>query len=297
MKVLLASDGSENAEQATRFLRRFPHLENLEVTVMNCFEIPPYAFNETSSDWMIEFRDIATEGAKVVQAETKKIFKNTDANLSFVTKEGHAGYEIVDFAKSNGFELIVLGATGHSMLSRFLLGSVSDYVATHADCSVLVVRPTTKNAEEEQLMNVTIAYDGSKQSKVAIDEFSRIIWGAKIEIHLVHSSQSHFAYRDRLQPIPESHARLRQAAILDELKLVAKQLPFADPDPQVHLFEAGHIGQSIIEFASRSNSDIVMMGDTGQSAIDRMLLGSTSRFVLRHAPMSVWIARRRASTA
>lgn len=293
MKVLLANDGSEQSDEATRFLRRFPHIENLEVRVLNCFVIPAYAINETSADWIVEFRDIADAGAKDIQTRTRDILKDTNVQLSFITKEGHPGYEIVDYAKKNGFDLIVLGATGHSMLSRILLGSVSDYVATHAHCSVLVVRPMAKHDEEERLMNVTIAYDGSKQSKAAIDEFSRFNWGAKIEVHVVHASQSLYAYRERLQSASDAHAPLRQATTLEQLKLVAKQLPFTDPDPKVHLFETEHIGQSIVDFASRSNSDIVMLGDTGQSAIDRMLLGSTSRYLLRHAPMSVWIARRR----
>ena len=292
MKVLLANDGSEQSDEATRFLRRFPHIENLEVTVLNCFVTPTYAINETSADWIVEFRNIADVGAKDIQTRTKDILKDTNVQLHFVTNEGHAGYEIVDYAKKNGFDLIMLGATGHSMLSRILLGSVSDYVATHAHCSVLVVRPADKHDEEERLLNVTIAYDGSKQSKTAIDEFSRFNWGAKIEVHVVHASQSLYAYRERLQSTSDADTPLRQATTLEQLKLVAKQLPFTDPDPKVHLFEAKHIGQSIVDFASRSSSDIVMLGDTGQSAIDRMLLGSTSRYLLRHAPMSVWIARR-----
>jgi nucleotide-binding universal stress UspA family protein len=142
-------------------------------------------------------------------------------------------------------------------------------------------------------MNVTIAYDGSKKSKVAIDEFSRTNWGSKMAVHVVHASLNPYAYRERLQAISESNASGHKEATLEQLNLVARQLPFTDPDPKVHLLEAEHIGQSIVDFATRSDSDIVMTGDTGQSAIDRMLLGSTSRYILRHAPMSVWIARRR----
>jgi nucleotide-binding universal stress UspA family protein len=35
------------------------------------------------------------------------------------------------------------------------------------------------------------------------------------------------------------------------------------------------------------------LGDTGLSAVSRMLLGSVSRYVLRHAGQSIWIARHR----
>ena len=37
-------------------------------------------------------------------------------------------------------DLIIVGSQGHGAFSRFLLGSVSQSLATHADCSVMIVR-------------------------------------------------------------------------------------------------------------------------------------------------------------
>jgi nucleotide-binding universal stress UspA family protein len=47
---------------------------------------------------------------------------------------------ILDTAKEWGAKLIVVGSHGRRGLDRFLLGSVSEAVAIHASCSVLVVR-------------------------------------------------------------------------------------------------------------------------------------------------------------
>ncbi|MDG6934563.1 MAG: universal stress protein, partial [Nitrososphaerota archaeon] len=47
---------------------------------------------------------------------------------------------IVDYAERQGADLIVLGTRGMGNLKRALLGSVSTGVATHAHCSVLIVR-------------------------------------------------------------------------------------------------------------------------------------------------------------
>jgi nucleotide-binding universal stress UspA family protein len=47
---------------------------------------------------------------------------------------------ILDQAESWGADLIVLGSHGYSGWRRFLLGSVSHAVATHAHCSVEIVR-------------------------------------------------------------------------------------------------------------------------------------------------------------
>jgi nucleotide-binding universal stress UspA family protein len=53
---------------------------------------------------------------------------------------------ILDEAEKWDADLIVLGSHGYSGWQRFLLGSVSHAVATHALCSVEIVRqkPVTK---------------------------------------------------------------------------------------------------------------------------------------------------------
>lgn len=56
---------------------------------------------------------------------------------------GRPEYAIIEAATREGVDLVVVGSRGLSGLARVLLGSVSAYVATHAHCSVLVVRPTT----------------------------------------------------------------------------------------------------------------------------------------------------------
>lgn len=54
---------------------------------------------------------------------------------------GHGAFELIKAAKDVDADLVVVGATRHGLLERFLIGSVSYEVATHAPCSVLVVRP------------------------------------------------------------------------------------------------------------------------------------------------------------
>jgi nucleotide-binding universal stress UspA family protein len=54
---------------------------------------------------------------------------------------GRPEYAILEAAGRERSDLVVVGSRGLSGLARVLLGSVSEYVATHARCSVLVVRP------------------------------------------------------------------------------------------------------------------------------------------------------------
>ncbi len=61
-------------------------------------------------------------------------------NASFLVWEGEPGEAIVAAADAETADIIVVGSHGRSGVSRFLIGSVSDYVVRHAHCPVMVVR-------------------------------------------------------------------------------------------------------------------------------------------------------------
>jgi len=56
-----------------------------------------------------------------------------------------------------------------------------------------------------------------------------------------------------------------------------------------------HAGDALVEFAKKRGSDIVVLGNSVQDRLGRFLFGSTSRYVLRHAKCSIWIARAKPS--
>ncbi len=62
------------------------------------------------------------------------------ANATYLVWEGEAGDAIVAAADSECADLIVVGSHGRSGVSRFFIGSVSDFVVRHAHCPVMVVR-------------------------------------------------------------------------------------------------------------------------------------------------------------
>jgi nucleotide-binding universal stress UspA family protein len=56
-----------------------------------------------------------------------------------VVAGGHPAEGIVDTARKLGADLIVVGRRGHSSMTRFLIGSVSDRIARYAHCPVLLI--------------------------------------------------------------------------------------------------------------------------------------------------------------
>jgi nucleotide-binding universal stress UspA family protein len=47
---------------------------------------------------------------------------------------------LVDLARQERVDLVVVGSHGRTGVSRILLGSVANYVVTHSPCNVLVIK-------------------------------------------------------------------------------------------------------------------------------------------------------------
>jgi nucleotide-binding universal stress UspA family protein len=86
---------------------------------------------------------VAREQAEAaVKDAVERIESGKASGLEITTRiiGGSAGETILDEAEKWDADMIVLGSHGYSALQRFLLGSVSHAVATHAHCSVEIVR-------------------------------------------------------------------------------------------------------------------------------------------------------------
>ena len=70
----------------------------------------------------------------------RKLAAEKDINLETVVVEGEPASVIVDLARVNDIDLLVIGSTGKGAVKRAFLGSVSAEVVENAGCGVYVVR-------------------------------------------------------------------------------------------------------------------------------------------------------------
>lgn len=62
-----------------------------------------------------------------------------NVNVSSVVKEGIPADVILNYIESEDIDLVVIGSSGKSGITKFVMGSVAEKVVTHADCDVLVI--------------------------------------------------------------------------------------------------------------------------------------------------------------
>lgn len=289
MKILLATDGSECAREAAWLLSHLAHSERIDLTVLTVVHLPPVRFSQPTKSWMAvcvgKERAFAADAFEQVEA----MFDGANAEIRHLVCEGNPGETIVEQGREIDADLIVVGARGHSAVDRILLGSTSDFVATHADRSVLVVRPTGLKQEPERPLYVALAYDDSGPSQAAIEQFSEFSWGPHTKVYAVSVVSYVSAFLNEVIVDSEDTRDAAEKALEGAVEQLAKVAPNA----KGHLLESDHIGEGLTQFVEEHQFDLVVMGDACRTALGRLVLGSVPHYVLRHAPSSVWITRNR----
>jgi len=145
MKILLAVDGSTFSDAAVEQIASRPWPDGAEVDVLSVSELPGYPMGEAAalpSSYYEEMEKIAQERARKAVNKAVEALRSNKSNLRVTNSvvAGHPVQEIVDRAEQWGADLIVVGSHGYRGFKRLLLGSVSQAVASHAKCSVEIVR-------------------------------------------------------------------------------------------------------------------------------------------------------------
>lgn len=285
MKVLLATDGSDTAMAATKAVRQLAEHNPIDVTVVTVSYDPGhYQFQP----WVPEWTEQENSRTAQILADAKRLLEPCCQAVSTVHESGAAVPAILDVANKMKADLIVIGARGHSVIARLLLGSVSDSVASEAGCSVLVVRPS----DTVEFDRLVVGYDKSVASREAVNELMRLKLHDETRIDLVSVAEHPYVYMGEGfagPPITLGPEHVRPIAEINER--MASQIADRYHQTHSHTVVDRHVGEAIVRQAESAKANLIVVGDTGHSMLGELFLGSTSKYVLRYAPCSVWISR------
>lgn len=153
-KTLIAVDGSPVAQEAVRVATGLLAGKSAEVTVLSVIPrhyiygvLGPVAAEHDRTD-----REHTSAEELVRRCARELRAAGIGPVVTTELAEGDPAEMILLAAEDADADLIILGSRGLNATRRFLLGSVSTKVATHATCGVLVVHPKKKavTAEETQ---------------------------------------------------------------------------------------------------------------------------------------------------
>jgi nucleotide-binding universal stress UspA family protein len=147
MKVLLATDGTKHSEAATAMVSRLDLGDGDEVHVISVVDMAVPMAVDIYGGYLpdtTELEKMAKENAsKVLEEATAALKDEFDGSNVAISSEvvfGSPDSRIVETADERKTDIIVIGSHGYNRWERLLLGSVSNSVVHHAQCTVMVVR-------------------------------------------------------------------------------------------------------------------------------------------------------------
>jgi nucleotide-binding universal stress UspA family protein len=145
-KILVPLDGSEFSECSLEHVKAIASGCRVPQTVLLRVVEPLSA--ETVSALAMAGGDLMRRAELESQAEAKDYMKKTKASLAndglaveTAIVDGRAAEEILDYAKNNKVDLIVMTTHGKTGISRWFFGSVAEKVLQHSAVPVLMISP------------------------------------------------------------------------------------------------------------------------------------------------------------
>jgi nucleotide-binding universal stress UspA family protein len=141
-KIVVGIDGSDESKDALRWALEEARLRRTEVVAVHAWEAPPpvAAFEPAPALDLVTILPQLQEGADKLAASVvaEVVGDDSEVKVEPVAPEGAAAAALIEAAADA--EMIVVGSRGRGGFVALVLGSVSQQVAAHAPCPVLIHR-------------------------------------------------------------------------------------------------------------------------------------------------------------
>jgi len=143
MKIMIGVDDSPHSRAAVEFVRRMTWPKESRVLVVSAVRpaVPIYAeayapagpYPDPVNEDLVRFHQ---ETAASAERDLQATGLRTEAKIV----HGDPRAALVDAARTERADLLVVGSHGRTGMAKLLMGSVASYVVAHAPCNVLVVK-------------------------------------------------------------------------------------------------------------------------------------------------------------
>ncbi len=281
-KILVPLDGSQLSQRALEpalALSQQTHAELLLVRVPT-----PDALSFAAGE--AKQRELAQDALSYLET-IHKSNEQPPINIRVRVLDGDVASAIVDTARVEQIDLIVMSTHGYSGLTRWVLGSVTEKVLRSAPCPVLAVRA----ARQPQQLLITL--DGSPLAERAIEPGLSLAHSLQAEVTLLRSVPQILA-DGKL----DEHERGLSRRMQDDLINEAKEYLQARSDeagrsgvvikPTVRI---GSPADNILEYVETYGIDLIVMATHGRTGLKRWVYGSVTAKVLRSVNCSMLVIR------
>ena len=273
------------------------------------------------SNLVIDRELLQDEHNSEAQEFLENLVKDVTIEHEIVISVGDPADKISRLALQKNIDMVITATHGKSGIKRLLIGSVTEELIKTINCPLLVL--CTQELEyipldnyEMKLKKILVGCDFSPDSKLAFDYGLSLAQEFQAELYLTHvikptehielkssdyinvlprdyvnwRSQDYFEIQQKVtEKNREEHKKLR-----DRLE---RQLHHMLPEecqswctPHTSLLN-GEPYKELIEYAKDQGIDMIVLGIRGHTLWEKLMVGSTTDRIIRHAPCPVLAVR------
>jgi len=222
---------------------------------------------------------------------------SSGVSTNFHVETGEAATVIIERYRNDPYCLIAMATHGMSGLRRWLMGSVTSKVVQHAANPLLIIRPTEKADPviPASLRTIFVPLDGSALAEKVLPTVIGLAKPLKLEVQLVR------AYTPAAETYIIADGVIAQSTAQFNQNLKAEVETYLEGKVQALRAEGvenvsaaavlGDAASEIIDFARRTENNLVAMSTHGRSGVGRWLLGSVAEKVVQHSQDPVLLIR------
>jgi nucleotide-binding universal stress UspA family protein len=280
-RILLATDGSEDAARATEAAWDLASRGGAELHVIHVWhDVLGFAHDFVKGE-------LKRQGQEVLDGQVEKLRSAGGEVAKAHLRGGRTSNEVLALGGELGAGLLVVGSRGLGTVQRILMGSQSEEIVHHAQVPVLVLRSA---GDSWPPARIVIGEDFSDDAGRAGELAAAIgnLYGAGGLLVYSHPD---------LPEVPPGEARSAVRNLVDMRERDEKMLDdrargleqFLGSKPEVRL-SGGYPASVLLEAAQEVRPSLVAVGSRGRAGIARTRLGSVSTKVVTaaHGPVLVY---------
>lgn len=291
--ILFPTDFSRCAEQALLHALYLSKQYQAQLHILHAIVLQGYTTNYSDYDFA-DLKAVHKQMEYIAMKQMSSLLESHHSDLvriQQVRKRGIAAAPvIVDYAKDQDIDLIVMGTHGRRGLGHLFLGSVAEEVVRFAPCPVLTIKERQELKPIEELDRILVPVDFSKYSRLALRYAKQIATSYDSHLQLLHvverPIQPAFYLAEHFYDVTE---RIRSRS-KGELEKLFQETEGPELSAEFHVFE-GRASVEIAEFAKSHGSDLIVIATHGLTGLEHLVIGSTTEKVVRRAACPVFTVK------
>ncbi len=315
MRILVPLDGSFRAESALAVAARVARASDGTIVLLQVVSIPstytPYIYGPDMAQspmYAQELMDTEQANAEKYLAEIAKLDMLAGIKVEMTVIPGTAGMTIIDTAREEHIDLIVMCSHGETGFKRWALGSVAKHVSRHSSVPVLVLRedgtaPTSAFPDRLRPLRsiiALVALDGSKMAETTLEPAANLVAAlaapeqGTILLSTVlarHKPEKEEHLLDEARKYLTGIAERLKSGELANLNLAVEWSIEESKDITDALIKAAERGTSIESSHEFTGCDLIAIATHGRGGMQRLVMGSVTERLLGATKLPMLIVR------